>query len=97
MAHSTGRYQYIQTEARHQAKQQQLSTTINENLTFSGTASGAMNNPIDISTTTDAVLFVSRFASDGRLSTQGNFQNYLDPSTFARYPLVHVLTASFVP
>jgi hypothetical protein len=60
-----------------------------------GRASGPMNDAVDIHGNTDAVIFVSRFTSDGMLTTQGDMQNYLNPSDFARYPLVHVLIADF--
>lgn len=60
-----------------------------------GRAFGPMNDAVDIHGNTDAVIYVSRFTGDGMLTTHGNLQNYLNPSNFARYPLVHVLIADF--
>ncbi|MCL1862864.1 MAG: hypothetical protein FWF78_04790 [Defluviitaleaceae bacterium] len=59
-------------------------TAIGENI--NARMHGPMHEAVNISGDTDAVIFVSRFASDGVLSTVGDF---------AHEPLAHVLTVSF--
>jgi len=60
-----------------------------------GRGFGPMHEAVHIDGNTEAVLFASRFTSDGKLSTSGSLQDYLDPANFAGYPIVHVLIATF--